>query len=587
MISRWVIFRRRVSAVSILGVLGIFVLPGADAAFNGFMPLQHSGQVSYIYGYTENAGTQSESTRLLFGWNAAGYLWRPWFATTSMALNVGLSRAETALSSTEGTVGTGNFSIGVFPRSRFPFSVNISRTDSRAQQFQEVSQVSGETSFRVSRLTMRQSFRPRAYNQLYNGWYNSTVFDGGSFGSNNESYGLDYQLRIPRQTFSINTTHSGSSVRGGQGKSSIDVLSMSHFYSPSVELGVNSFASYVEVDPGGSNFGSADSQASSSFFWRPEHRAVSISGGVRLTESKSGSAGSSASRSLNTSLGLGYRLTRSLNMNASASVGASAGGLTQTLSTTQTVNISYAGGHMKWEGFSYSWQWGANASNSSTKVDSASSSNSASRQSIGTGMGHNLGKTWTVGRNSSLAATFSQSGSGSKRSGADVIGANLNHGASLSWSARGGRGSSYLSARLSDSRGFGEKDTVFDSFNLNYNADMTFDRLSNMTGTATYQSSRNESQGDDGNTEISTSKTMSGGMAYRHSRPFGVYNLQFTSNFLGSKQLDSPIPSATLRWESTFRYSLGLLSTSLSLRFSESGGGNSSKSMNFQATRSF
>jgi hypothetical protein len=274
-------------------------------------------------------------------------------------------------------------------------------------------------------------------------------------------------------------------------------------------------------------------------------------------------------------------------MSASASLGTSDSGTTQSLSATQAINVSYSGGHLQWEGFSYTWQWGAGASNSSIRSESGVVTTTTDRQNVTAAIGHNAGKSWSVGQASSLAATFSQSVSGSHASDADLISKTLTHGGSLSWNSRGKRGSSYVSARVNDSRSFGEKDTVYDDFSVNYNSDLTFNRLSSMSGNANFQTSRNEAEDAAGATVVSTSKSMSGGVAYRNNRPFGVYNLQFTSNLLGSKQIDSETPSTTLRWESVFRYSLGLLSTSLSFRLSESAGGNSTKSMNFQATRSF
>jgi len=571
-------------------VLGLSVLSEVHAAFGGLMPLTYSGQVTYNYNYIENSGSQSEATSLLFGMGASGYIWRPWFATTSLALNVGLSSANSTSSSSEGTVGTGSFSVGIFPRSRFPFSISYSRTDSRSEQFQSISQISGSTRFRVTRLTLRQSYRPRAYNQLYNGWYSSTQYDAGSFGSNNAIYGLNYQLRIPQQTLTINIAHTSTKSRGISGESSVDMLSFGHVYTPSAELGVNSFVSYVEVDPVKSSGASTDSQAFSSFFWRPEYRALRVSGGVRLSETKSGGA-AEASRSLSTNLGLGYQISRSLNMSAGASLSTSDGGGSQTLSTAQTASLSYSGGQTQWRGVSYSWRWNASVSNITTQVerDDAPSPGDKSTQNISSGIGHNLSKSWRAGSASSLATTFSQSLSGSQNSEIDNMTKSLNQGASLSWNSRGGRGSTYISGRFNDSRSFGSIDTVFQSFSLGYNTDMTFGRLSSISGSTNYQATQSVTEaavGEGGDVE-SSSRNISGGVSYRHTRPFGIYNLRFTSSLRGGKQIATATPTSTLRWEGVFRYSLGLLSTALSFRASESAGGNIVKSMNFQATRSF
>jgi hypothetical protein len=562
-------------------------LPEVQAAFGALMPMAHSGQVAYRYGYVESEGSQSESTNLSVGWNATGFIWRPWFATTSMALNVGLSNTETRTSSSEGTVGTGSFSLGVFPRSRFPFSMSITRTDSRNEQFQDLAQSSGSASFRVTRLTLRQSYRPRTYNQLYNARYSNTEYDGGSFGSNSETYGLDYQLRVSHQSMSVSLAHSGTEVVGLAGESTSDVVSVGHVYTPNAELGVNSLVSHVQVAPvAGAD--STDSQAFSSFFWRPEHRALNVSGGVRMAEAKSEGAGvDTVTRSLNTNLGLGYRVTRSLNVSANASVGTSDSGTAQTLSTAQSVNASYTGSQRQWRGITHVWNWGAGAGNSTSRTESGGVTTDSDRQNVSFSIGQNLNKSWTIGRSSSLAGGFSQSASASKNSDGDEVGKSISHGVNLSTSIRGRRGSSYLSARVNDSRSSGDTDTAFSSFTLNLSSDMAISRLSNMSGNANYQASQSESENELVGKTTSSSRTLNGSLDYNHARPFGIYNLRFAASLQGSKQIDSATPTTTIQARSTFDYTLGLLSTSLSFRVSESAGGNLSKSMNFQATRSF
>lgn len=563
-----------------------WVSASAYAAFGGFLPLHWSGQVSYSYNYVENTGVQSESTNMLVGANAVGYVWRPWFATTSLALNVGLSNTETTSSSSDSTVGAGNFSLSVFPRSRFPFSLSYSRTDSRSQQYQDVSSVSGETSNIVTRLTLRQSYRPRAYSQLYNAFYIATDYDAESYGSKNISYGLDYSLRVSQQTFEAVGTHLETRVRGAAGKPVSDVLSLAYVYTPSAELGVNSLFSYVDIDPGGTST-STDSQAFGAFHWRPEHRAVSVSGGVRLSETKTEGATSTVSRNLNTTLGLGYRVTRALNLSANASVGTSESTNVQTLSTTQSLNLTYSGGHTQFAGYTYGWNWNGSASNSTTRTETSVETTSDDQQSVGTGIGHNLGKSWATGRASSLSMHLGQSFSGAKSSSKDVISKTINHSAGTSWNTRGQRGSVFLSGQLSDSRSYGEADSVFDNLGINLSTEYAINRLSNMSGNMNFSASQSENEDASGVKVTQGTRLLSGSLSYRHGRPFGVYNLSFSSSLTGSKQIDSPRPSAVLRWTGDFRYSLGLLSTSLGFRASESPGGNLSKSMNFQATRSF
>ncbi|MDT8383950.1 MAG: hypothetical protein RRB22_06010 [Gammaproteobacteria bacterium] len=568
---------------------GVLCLLSADAfaAFGGLVPLSWSGQLAYNYGYVNSAGNESETTSLMLGVDAAGYIWKPWFATTSMALNLGLSNTETSASSSDSVVGTGSFSLGVFPGSRFPFSLTYAQTDSRSQSVQSFSESSGDVSFHVTRLSLRQSYRPRAYRQLYNAWYYLTEFEGDNFGSESTTYGLEYSLRLTHQSFVVSGAHSSTRTQGGTVEPSVDSLSLNHVYTPSNELGVNSLVSYVEVDPGGTGTISQDSQAFSAFYWRPEHRAVNVSGGVRLSESVSEGTDTTTTRSLNTNLSVGYRITRALNFSAGASVGTFDSENAQTLSTSQTADMSYTGSRYQFAGYSYSWQWGGGVSNATTRTDTSLTSISTDRQSVRTGIGHNLSRSWQGGPSSSVTAGVSQAASGSKNSESDELSSTLNHGVNMSWNRRGQRGSVYFSTRAGDSRSYGERDAVFNDFGASVNADYEISRLSSVSGNMDFSASQSETENEAGGKEVSGNRTLGGGAAYRHQRPFGIYNLQFSSNLTGSKQIDSPQPSSTLRWESLFRYSLGLLTTSLTFRVSETPGGTVTKSMSFQATRSF
>jgi hypothetical protein len=144
-----------------------------------------------------------------------------------------------------------------------------------------------------------------------------------------------------------------------------------------------------------------------------------------------------------------------------------------------------------------------------------------------------------------------------------------------------------MSGRLSESRGYGEKDTVFRNLNVSLTGDYTINRLSNLSGNMDFTASQNESGNEVGGEDTTGSRLLSGGVVYRNGRPFGVYNLTFSSNLTASKQIDSTIPTATWRWYSAFHYRLGLLSTSLGFQVAEAASGNVTKSMNFQATRIF
>jgi hypothetical protein len=562
----------------------------AHAAFSSYLPLSLSGSVSYGYGYVHSGESASETTNLTGTLNVAGYIWQPWFATTSAALNLGLSNTETTTSSSDSTVTSGSLSFNVFPMSRFPFSMTYARTDSRSQSFQDLTQASGGADHRTTRLSLRQTYRGRR-GSVSNLWFYKTRFESESTASGSKSYGGMYQASRAYNSISASLSHAETESSDTSDTPKTDVASVTHTYTPSNELGVSNLVSYVNSasDSGGGKREVTSSQAASSFFWRPEHRAFSISGGVRISEIDSDSGkGISRQKSLNTNVGASYRLTRSLNVGAAIAVGSADSDGLQTVTTSQAVNISYASMRYLIAGFDYTWQASANASNSTTRTDTMDGGQTTSDiQNLGGGIGHNASKSWRLGQTSSLGLGLSQSFSESKSSTEDVVAKTLNQGASMSWSHRGKSGSTYASVHASDARNRGKRDSNFQQLGVNLSQDMTINRLSSLGASANYQANRLEQEGLDGSTTTQTIRTVSGSMGYNHNRPFGVYNLRFSSQLMGSKQIDANQPTTQWDWDNRFTYSLGLLNASLSLRIIDNAAGSRTTSLYFRATRSF
>jgi hypothetical protein len=186
-----------------------------------------------------------------------------------------------------------------------------------------------------------------------------------------------------------------------------------------------------------------------------------------------------------------------------------------------------------------------------------------------------------------MSSSLSQSLSGSKSSELDEVSKTLNHGLGLTWSRRGRLGSTYMNWRVSDSRTSGNQESNFQQLGMTLSQNLKINRLSNMSANASYQASQGETEDAGGILHETSNRSVNGNMFYNHDRPFGVYNLQFTSHLTGNKEIGSETPSTTLDWDNRFQYQLGLLATSLSFRIIKSAGGTVTKSMFFQATRSF
>ncbi|MCK4585951.1 MAG: hypothetical protein KAU29_01325 [Gammaproteobacteria bacterium] len=579
-----------------VGCIAVFVLVASGnvhALFGRYLPLSLSGSLGYNYGYFTSGDAASETTSLTGSVNAIGYVWQPWFATTSMALTVGVSNTETTASSSDSTSSSGSFGLNVFPRSRFPFSLNYSRSDSRIDSFSDADQTSGDSQYTINRLTLRQLYEGRATRRSVgsrtNFWYSTTDYESETLQSESESMGFQYQIRLVPHNFLVTASRSTSDTTDSPLKPLTDVASVSHTYTPDSDLGITSLATVVKIDDGVGTSESNITQVSSNFFWRPEHRAVNVNGGVRVSESETLSQGtSSEQKSLNTNLGMSYRLTRRINLGASIALGTSDTGASQSLSTTESVRLNFSSRQSEVSGFTYIWQWGINGSNSDTRVDNGITETSSSIQTTGMQLGHSATRRWVPSKGSSVGLNLAQAGTVSQSSENDELTEGLSHSAGMSWNSRGRAGSTYGSLQISDSRSSGQQDTDFQYLSASLSQDLTISRLSSFDGTVGYTESRQKTVSDvPGASSSSLTRNVRANFSYRHDRPFGLYNMNFTSRLTGSRSIDSFSPDTLWDWDNRLRYRLGLLDTSLSLRIIESAGGVASKSLYFQASRSF
>ncbi|VAW95037.1 hypothetical protein MNBD_GAMMA20-28 [hydrothermal vent metagenome] len=557
----------------------------AQAAFSSFIPLNWGGSISYNYGYV-SAATESERMQLLGTVNAGGYVWQPWFATTSAALSLGLTNTETTTSSADSNLVSGTFSFSVFPFSRFPFTLSYSRSDSRTASFSDLTQLSGSVYHQLSRLSLRQMYSARG-GSLSTLWYYRSDFSGAETSSLTEAYGFSHQIQSAPNTLSLTANYSTSESSESDSRPESLVLALNHIYTPHPETGVTNLLTYLVTDSGaGVSAESSVTQGSSSFYWRPEHRSLSVSGGVRA--SKSESSGGSDRRSLDTNIGVNYRITRRASMRAGLTVGTAESGNSRSLTSSQSLGISYSS-HRYPLGAGFDWVWttSGTAGNSLSRMESPGRKETNSTRSLGGGLTHNVSGQWALGRAASLSTGFSQGLSASKSSAVKEVSKTVSNSFNMSSSYRGRRGTTYGGVQMSDSRSMGERAAVFQRAAVNLTQDLTLSRLSTIGGHISFDINRQESQVESGNTETGSRRYANLGLNYQNQRPFGIYNLRFRSRFGASKEIGNDIPSQRLDWDNRFQYRLGLLSMAASFRMTQSGEGVPVKSLYFQATRSF
>ena len=582
----------QVGAVMLMGcALAVLPFGAARAAFSSFIPLNWGGSISYNYGYV-SAATESERMQLIGSVNAGGYVWQPWFATTSATLSLGLTNTETTTSSADSNTVAGTFSFGVFPFSRFPFSLTYSRSDSRTASFSDLTQLSGSVYHQLSRLSLRQTHTSRG-GSLSTLWYYRSDFSGAQASSLTETYGLTYQTHSAPNTLSLTANYSASESSENDARPESLVLALNHVYTPHPETGVTNLLTYLltDSDTGASSEASV-TQGSSSFYWRPEHRALSVSGGVRA--SKSEASRGLDRRSLDSNIGVNYRITRRANMRAGLTVGTAESGKSRSLTSSQSLGISYSS-HRYPLGAGFDWVWttSGTAGNSMSRTETSETSETleakttSSTRSLGGGLSHSIAGQWAPGRATSLNMGFSQGLSASKSSTVEEVSRTFNNSFNMSSSYRRRRGATYGSFQMSDSRSMGDRKTVFQRAAVNLSQDLSLSRLSTITANTAFDVNRQESQLVSGSTETGYRRYANFNLNYRNQRPFGIYNLRFRSRFSASKEIGNDIPSQRLDWDNRFQYSLGLLSMTANFRMTQNGEGIPVKSLYFQATRSF
>jgi len=552
------------------------------------MPLNWGGSLTYGYNYV-SASTASERTQLLGTVNASGYVWQPWFATTSAALSLGLTNTETTTTSNDANSATGTFTFSIFPRSRFPFTLNYTRTDSRTASFSDLTQLTGNTYHQLSRLSLRQVYRSRG-GSLSNLWYYRSDYSGSIVTSVTETFGGTYQINTAPNSLSLSANYTASESSATTAKPNALVMALNHTYMPNPDSGVTNLLTLLNTDSGDGASESNVAQGSSLFHWRPEHRALNVTGGVRASksDSKTGAGGGSERRSLDTNIGLNYRVTRRANVTAGVTAGTAESDNSQLLTTSQSLGLNYSSyRYPLGAGLDWFWQVTGSAGNTLSRVDSGGTKSSENVRTFGGGLMYNLSGQWALGRAASMNMGFSQSASSNKSSATEDVSNTFTSSFSLSSNYRGRRGSTYGNFQASDSRTKGGLASVFQRAGVNLSQDVSINRLSGLTGNLTYDVNRQEYQPISGPLETGYRRYGVVSFFYRHDRPFGIYNLRFYSRFNASKEIGNDIPSQRLDWDNRFQYSLGLLSMSASFRLTQNVVGEPVKSLNFQATRSF
>ena len=558
--------------------------PAAPAALGtglrpwALAPIRWSGNVALNLQSTstQDGGRQTqflESTTL----RGSSYLWQPWIAQLQGELSLSASQARAgggaqgaaaAASAPQYSSINGSGLLALFPMSRFPLTVSVSQSDSRA---------SGEltgSAYTSRRYAVTQSYRPMNGSSNYRLSYDHSEIRSDAVGTDTANAlvaGMNWSGGPHALRFDANS-YTNSRSSGGD-SSSMNNVNATHSYRPGENFSVESFASVNTTQYRLSNV-AAPANLDSRFLqlntfatWRPGvNSPLRISGGARLFEVSTGAA--TATRTISANAAADYALNRNTRLNAT-------GVFTQTprgAYTSQGAGVAYSADPIKLGKFDYNRSAGANLSNRTGKENSA--------RGLGANIGHRLGRNILLAEGSSLYIDASQDYS---RSSDTLLSDSqtLSHSAGTSWSRNSGaNASTVLSLRASDMRTTGYTDQHFQMLNLQANGRLAFSSWSSVSANLTFQAARQGATSGAYSAGLGTSAN--GNVRYQHNRMFGVPRLQYYAalNLNRSKaqrtrldgDIDAPLEPVNWLLEQHLNYNIGRLQARLSLSFAEIGG---------------
>ena len=543
--------------------------------------MAYSGSLGYTYSYLKSNQAESENSTLTANMSGTGFIWQPWFVTLGFGLSFGIaeSNSNTSTSGTSTTTYSGNVQFTVFPQSRFPFIMSLSRTDSRLEN--TAASFQSDDHYINYRLFMSQTYYGVS-GYVARLAYDHNAFESNRSDSSSDNFSGSFRARKRHHRFNATANYSASERSSSDLKPSSGLLEGRHNYAPGTELQVTSLANYTRNDAGvADNRGLFQNvQANSNFSWRPIDRPYTLNGGARVSASESG--GGSKTNNLATNIGTSYRASRSLRLIAQASFSASETDSQQSVFSQVSANGSYTSQQYYVGRFNWNWNGSAGLNNSTSSINDTTES----IQNYSVSAGQNFSRPFTVGRTSTLNFAFTQSGNVSKTSELDDPSYGLGHGLSFGWSRRGLSSGTFSSLAFTDTRSFGITDSTFQQLLWQFTQRNALSRVSALSATATFQATQQDIPETD---TPNQPMTLNANITYTNSRTFGIYPLRFSSKWTYNKRFEDEQVSSqeTMESENRFDYRIGLLTTNVTFRIMTTQGGTTTESLTFSITRAF
>lgn len=449
-------------------------------------PIRWGGNTSSLLNaFRDDLGGQTLNNTQTVNLRTSSHIYQPWFAQVNGNVGLLTSAATRNGSGVEGSSSSRSTafnyggSLNLFPLSRFPLQAYIDQGDSRASANDTGS------SFKTSRLGLRQSYRPETGTDNYSFSYDRSTVEADIARSSVDTLQGNYSVSLEQHSLSLGTRYSRNQA-GLTGESSRTFgLNGAHTwrYDETLSVSSSAYLNNQEIHYLSGNMLSLNRsrlvQASSGFTWLPdEDLPLTVTGSANLlaTSTDTGLA-SSQLANVGGLLGFSYRLSQRLtaagNFQASQT---SNGGIRQSLLAGNGL-LSYSGEPLTFGNYFYNW-------NASGSVAAQTLSGTGSVLTQSGQVGHSLNRSIAFNEGNVINLTASQ-GLSATHSGQSGAATTLAHSAGVSW--RLGYGSNItglFSAMAADNLTRGEYSSHYRSFNLNGNGLFQLSRRSSLTAYA-------------------------------------------------------------------------------------------------------
>ena len=592
------------------------------------VPKRVYGNLGYFYtGSEADGGATTNSSLTTFALNMDSYVWRPWFADLSVGAISSMSRSESVTNSSSLDLVSSHLDFSLMSRSRYPFRFSANTSDNVTDwNSGKITLVSLGPEYKTRYLNARQSIITLGGNRA-DAWVTQRTRHYSGVKLIDDTVGAKLKWRGRAYNLYANSTYQQRSNSVSTDETRNILATVTHNYFPSKEFYIKSQVTSTRNDVGTEKYfeGTVDQaetivgmfrdrvtrthQMSSFMYWRPDYKAYTATGGVRMyrrdTANDLGTLQDTIQQGVNANLSGNYKINR--HMRATASLTGSGlynSGQSDYVSVTATQNalLNYRSDNLIYREYQYNWNASGGITNqtgfknpgedvSETVPFEASNRHNFSKdysQAYSVGAGHNLTRGWVTGNRSILRLNLNQSAREYIQTNGKRNSLGISHSASINWNDAVKKGKFYSQMTLMDTRNIDES-TESQLVNFQVSRIVPINRLSSWGSHLSAQSSRRHTSADgDVSFWDGFLTSVNGRVNYHHARMFGVYKLKFrskieynsTANRRGGdrKQAD---------WEGRLGYNIGKLSTALIGRKIWSDSGLGTGVIIFQVNRSF